>query len=120
EFRVAPLPMIRGEADPDALTLYLKEQQMSGGIVALPTSHNFLYMVRAADHRKPLITANYSFVPPIELEIEELSQRQPIPDRFLDLLEEIPTSYLAIYNDFFSVEERAAIEDLLNRGIVSG
>ena len=120
EFRVAPLPMIRGEADPDALTLYLKEQQMSGGIVALPTSHNFLYMVRAADHRKPLITANYSFVPPIELEIEELSQRQPIPDRFLDLLEEIPTSYLAIYNDFFSVEQRLAIEDLLNRGIVSG
>jgi hypothetical protein len=77
-------------------------------------------MVRAADHRKPLITANYSFVPPIEREIEDLSQRQPVPDRFLDLLEEIPTSYLAIYNDFFSVEERRAIEDLLTRGIVSG
>ena len=93
---------------------------MAGGIVALPTSHSFLYMVRAADHRKPLITANYSFVPPIEQEIEDLSHRQPIPDRFLDLLEEIPTSYLAIYNDFFSVEERRAVEDLLNRGIVSG
>ena len=77
-------------------------------------------MVRAADHRKPLITANYSFVPPIERDIEDLSQHQPIPDRFLDLLEEIPTSYVAIYNDFFSVEERRAIEDLLSRGIVSG
>lgn len=120
EFRVAPLPLIRGEADPDAITQYLKEQQMSGGIVGLPTSQAFLYMLRAADHRKPLITANYSFVPPIEYEIEDLSQRQPIPDSFLDLLEEIPASYLAIYNDFFPGEGRVAIEDFLARGTASG
>ena len=56
---VAPLNLIHGAVDPDALTLRLKQTPMAGGIVELPTvigrDENYLYVLRAADHARPQI-----------------------------------------------------------------
>jgi hypothetical protein len=121
EQRVAPLRLMRGEADPDQLTLRLKETSMKGGLVELPAGpKRTLYMARAADHGHPLVTAINSFVPPIEQEIESLTNSRPVPDRLLELCESIPVSYLTIHNASLNPESRAALESFLARATAAG
>jgi hypothetical protein len=120
EQRVAPLPLVYGDADPDELAIYLKSKKMAGGIVELPAEKSGLFMLRAADHGHPLIDATNSFTPPIEQEIELLTSSQPIPGRFIDLLETIPASYLTVHNVLLSPERRLALEKCLNDGIDAG
>jgi hypothetical protein len=123
EQRVAPMRVMKGEADPDELTLRLKSTQMRGGIVELPAGGpkgNYLYVLRAADHARPLVTATNSFVPPLETRIESLTRMRPIPLSLLDLLESIPTSYLVVHYDSLSTDDRQAIEALLKSGIETG
>ena len=119
EFRVAPLYFIRGAVDPDAVTLHLKETEMRGGIVELPAGEfvsNYQYLLRAADHGRPLVTAVSGFITPTEQEIEALSRARPVPDRFLDLLERIPASYVVVHNSTLNPESRLALEAFLERG----
>jgi hypothetical protein len=122
ELNVAPLKMIRGEADPDALTLALKTKTMSGGILELPMAEytDHLYMLRAADHRHPLVNGRYSFVPPLQSEIERLIATPPISDRLLDMLESIPVSYVTVHNGFLSAYDRSEIERFMNRALAVG
>ncbi|HEX8707273.1 MAG TPA: DUF4214 domain-containing protein [Pyrinomonadaceae bacterium] len=124
EQRVAPVQFARGEVDPDALTLRLKETPMSGGIVELPAERDnysyFRYMLRAADHGRPIVTASASYAPPVVREIEELTRMRPIPNSFIELLEQIPASYLVVHNSSLSLEARHAIESFLARGMAAG
>jgi len=123
EQRAAPLPLMRGEPNPDEVTVYLRDTAMRGGIVHLPAggkTGNYRYVLRQADHRRPLVTAISGFGTPILTEVETLSQGDPIPDRFLDLLEEIPASYLVVHDSLFEPRARAAVSDLLQRGSAGG
>jgi hypothetical protein len=122
DLRVAPMIVMRGEADPDELTLRLKETPMRGGIVELPATAMaiFTHMIRAADHEKPIITAASSFLPPIAQRIESLSQQRPVPAEFLDLLESVPASYLVIHYSYMSPEQAAAADTVLRQGLETG
>jgi hypothetical protein len=124
EQRVAPLDLIHGAVDPDAVTIRLKQTPMRGGIVELPAVYggmpNYLYVLRAADHARPLVTAMSGFLPPLEQEIESLTQNRPIPDEFIDLLESIPCSYLVVHNGFLGPADRFVLESFLARGITAG
>lgn len=121
EQRVVPLQFVRGEVDPDAMTLRLKATPMSGGIVELPAERDnyayFTYMLRAADHGRPIVTASSSFAPPLVQEIESLTQQRPIPEHFLDVLEGIPTSYLVVHKGLLTPESRNAIETIVKSGL---
>jgi hypothetical protein len=122
ELHAAPLKMIHGEINPDALTLDLSSRKMSGGIVELPigpaTDH--LYMLRAADHLHPLVNGQYSFVPPLQTEIMQLTAERPIPDRLLEIFESIPVSYVTVHHAFLSPDDREAIQSFLDRGVAAG
>ncbi len=124
EQRVAPIQFARGEVDPDALTLRLKQTPMSGGLVELPAEKdNYAYqyyVMRAADHGRPIITASSSFSPPFVQQIESLTLARPIPDSFIDLLETIPASYLVVHNSLLTPDSRQAIEVFVSRGLASG
>lgn len=124
EQRSAPLNLIHGEVDPDPLTIRLKQTQMAGGLAELPygetTAKGYLYTLRAADHGQPLITAVSGFTPPIQTQIQFLSESHPIPEKFIDLLESIPCSYLVIHNQILATEERPTLEALLRRNTSSG
>ena len=124
EQRAAPLDLIRGEVEPDPLSIYLAQTSMSGGIVDLPagrgTAGNQRYMLRAADHKRPIVVATNSFVPPLDAEIQDLTHSQPLPERFLDLLESIPASYLVVHQVFLSPKSRANMEAFLGRGVGTG
>jgi hypothetical protein len=122
ELHAAPLKMIRGEINPDALTLDLKSRKMSGGIVELPMGEatDHLYMLRAADHLHPLVNGKYSFVPPLQIEIEQLTAARPIPDRLLDIFESIPVSYVTVHHAFLSPDDQEAIQRFLDRGVAAG
>lgn len=121
ELRAAPLKLFKGDVDPDPLTIRLKKMAMGGGIVEIPsTTGGHLYMLRAADHAQPLVTATGSHIPPVEQEIEMLTRGRPIPGRFLDLLEVIPASYLVVHNGSLYPESRVAVESFLAQGVAAG
>ncbi len=121
DLHAVPLQMVRGEADPDALTLELKSRHMQGGIIELPIGdRDHLYMLRAADHGHPILNGRYSFVPPLQKEIEQLFATQPISDRVLDMFEEIPVSYITVHHALLSPEERVGIKSFMERGVASG
>jgi hypothetical protein len=122
ELRAAPLNLMRGAVAPDQLALRLRQTTMRGGLVELPTGNGILphlYMLRSADHGKPLINAISTFVPPHAWEIESLSKANPISLRLLDAMERVPTSYLVIHNSLIEPEQRAAFEGFLAQGLAA-
>lgn len=123
ELRAAPLPFFRGAAYPDELTLRLKQTPMRGGLVELPTGNGILphlYMLRAADHEKPLINAISTFVPQHAWEIESMSKAAPIPAKLLDAMEKVPTSYLVIHNPLIEAERQPVYDAFLSIGLATG
>jgi hypothetical protein len=101
ELHAAPMPFVRGIFFPDAVSLRLKETPMRGGIVELPSLPQPPYyswhmsMLRATDHARPVVSAAASFIPPLTMRVHELSSGERIPPaEFLDLLEQIPASYV--------------------------
>jgi hypothetical protein len=122
ELHATPLKMVRGEIYPDTLTLDLKSRQMSGGILELPMGDpkDHLYMLRAADHLHPLVNGKYSYVPPLQLKIEQLTLTRPIPDELLDTIESIPVSYVTLHQAFLSTEEQVAFKIFVDRAVAAG
>jgi len=122
EQREAPLILVGGDADPDAITLYLKKIRMSGGIVELPAGigqANYMYTLRAADHVQPLVNGVSGFRPPIVTGIEEMSQQDPVSDRFLDLLEAVPVSYLVVHLSALDEPRRRPLNDFLKQAVAA-
>ena len=97
---------------------------MKGGLVELPTGTpehgNYRDVLRAADHGKPLITADSGFSSPIVQRIEEDERKNPIPDDFLDFLEGIPTSYVLVHDAWLDPALRATHRPWIDRGLASG
>lgn len=120
----APLAVVRGHARPDALTLKLKETPMRGGLVQLPVfgagGQTFEHMIRAADHRKPLITATSSFITPLVSKIHALSRQRPVPVELLDVLESAPASYLVLDYSQMTLEEIDAARPFVRHGLDAG
>jgi len=113
----------RGEVDSDPVSLYLEKTPMRGGVAHLPSGtpgSNQRYVLRQADHRRPLITAFSGFVTPTLREYEKLSQQRPIPDQFLDLLEQVPASYLVVHDSALPPSSRPATREMLARATMSG
>jgi hypothetical protein len=115
EFNAAPLDIVRGAPFPDAVTLRLKQTPMRGGIVELPVGgdFNYRYMLRAADHQKPLIVGTSGFNSPIEDKIEELTRSGTLPPELMTLLETVPTSYVVIANQSIAPERTPDYETFL-------
>ena len=115
---------MRGEADPDEVTRFLAKTPMKGGLVELPSGTeehgNYRAVLRAADHRKPLVTAVSGFSSPVVRRIEEDERKAPIPDDLLDFLEGIPTSYVVVHESWLSPEMRTTHRAWIDRGLASG
>ncbi len=121
EFNVAPLELLRGHPDPDAITLFLKSQKLRGGIVELPAGdRNHMYMLRAIDHGHPLVNANDSFMSPLALEVERVTDIDPDANRFVELLEQTPVSYVTVHNSLLTPERRLFLERLLAQLVAEG
>ena len=125
EQRAAPLNLIGGQVDPDALSLRLKQTPMVGGLVELPFKEGYQfpiyhkYSLRSTDHQKPLITAVSGFTPPIQVKIQAMTLAEPVPDAFFDLIESIPTSYVVLHDELLD-SDRQRMHDLLRRGTANG
>jgi hypothetical protein len=122
ELNGAPLGFMRGAVYPDAVTLRLKETRMRGGIVVLPAGGDFnhQYILRAADHARPLIVGTSGFNSPYETKIEEWTGAGTIHVGLFDLFEQIPASYVVIKNELIPPERRPDYEAFLMRAITSG
>jgi hypothetical protein len=122
ELHAAPLDFEKGEVDPSGLALRLKQTSMRGGVVELPSgtgeSRHF-YMLRAADHARPLVNATSSFISPITDEINKSTDKIVSP-KFMDLLEETPASYLVIHNDRLPPGWETGYEVFLGRAVAAG
>ena len=122
ELNGAPLGFMRGAVYPDAVTLRLKETPMRGGVVILPAGpdHNHEYMLRAADHARPLVVGTSGFNSPQEDLIENWTKAGNIPVGLLNLLEQIPASYVVVKNGLIGPERRTNYSTFLTRGVTSG
>lgn len=122
EFNAAPLRFMRGDVFPDAVTLRLKETPMRGGVVVLPAGIHFnhRHVLRSADHMKPLIVGISGFGSPYEDKIESAIASGPIPESFVDFLEDVPASYLVVANNLIEPERRVDYETFLARAVMSG
>jgi hypothetical protein len=122
EFNAARLRFIRGDVDPDAVTLRLKDTPMRGGIVVLPANEhvNHRHVLRSADHIKPNIVGISGFSSSYETAIEVATLSGPIPETFLKFLEEVPTSYVVIENNLIAPERRADYEAFLAGAVIAG
>lgn len=128
DLRVAPLELHRGEAEPDPLTRVLAATPMRGGLVELPATPpgvgnawpEHQYVLRAADHGKPLVNATSGFTTKEAFRIRTLSRKRPIPNSFLDLLESIPVSYVTVREAWLLPEEREGLREFLARGSAAG
>ena len=122
ELNASRLRFTRGDVDPDGVTLRLKETPMRGGVVVLPANGavNHRHMLRAADHKKPIIVGTSGFNSPYEDQIETDTRAGPIPARLMQLLEDAPASYVVIENHLISPERRIDYETFLARAIVAG
>lgn len=122
ELNGAPLEFMRGAVYPDAVTLRLKETEMRGGVVVLPAgpAYNHAYMLRAADHQKPLIVGTSGFNSPQSDEIQQWAAAGTIPLGLLNLLEEIPASYVVVKNESIPPERRTNYATFLSRAVATG
>lgn len=122
EVHAVPLDLATGEADPDELTNYVATAPMRGGLVGLPLPQesNYHYILRAADHGKPLVDAVSGFVPPTAAKLERLLAKRPIPLELLDLLEAVPVSFVAVRDSWLDPDQRDALRRFLAEGLESG
>jgi hypothetical protein len=125
ELRAAPLRFVRGAVFPDGVTLRLKSTPMRGGIVELPSAEgtvfNHLYMLRAADHGRPLVNATSSFITPTTWRIYKLTEGPGgVSDELMTLLEEIPASYLVVRHALIPAERLQEFRSFLTRGVAAG
>ena len=122
ELNAAPLRLMRGEVDPDGVTLRLKETTMRGGVVILPAGEhvNHRYVLRSADHMKPMIVGISGFGSPYENKIEEAIVSGAIPADFMNFLESVPTSYVVVENNLIEPERRIDYETFLARAVLAG
>ncbi len=121
ESNALPFYFLRGEVDPDEVTLRLKNTSMRGGIAYLPMTLdlNHQYTLRAADHLKPLITATSSFMPPLAEQIERMTREGTISQQFMDTLEGIPTSYLVVENALIEPGRKADYSAFLSAAVAT-
>lgn len=122
ELNASRLRFTRGDADPDGVTLRLKETPMRGGVVVLPANGtvNHRHLLRAADHKKPMIVGTSGFNSPHEDQIEWDTRTGPIPARLMQLFEDIPASYVVIENHLIPPERRVDYETFLAGAVVAG
>ena len=122
ELNTSRLRFMRGDVNPDAVTLRLKETTMRGGVVVLPAngSVNHRHLLRAADHMKPMIVGTSGFNSPQEDQIEIDTRAGPIPEKLMQLFEDVPASYVVIENHLIPPERRVDYESFLARGVVAG
>jgi hypothetical protein len=123
ELHASPLAIEPGEIETTGLALRLKRTPMKGGLVELPSeegSNRHFYMLRAAEHERPLVNATASFISPLTAEINRATREGRVPPNFIDLLERIPASYLVVHNERLAAERRADYETFLARAVNSG
>jgi hypothetical protein len=123
EFRAAPLALVRGEPKAPAVYAYLKSALMKGGLVELPSDRNLIdhtYVLRAAYHGKPLITAFSGFEPPIAAKIGEMWRQRPVPRELMALLESVPTSYVVVHEGLLDRSECEALAAWLREMVRQG
>ncbi len=126
EFHAAPLEFMRGEVSADAVSGRLKSIQMRGGVVDLPSQPDppyytwHLSMLRAADHEHPVIFAASSFYPYLTMKVHDMTKGPGIAEGFLDLLEEIPASYVVMRWRLLVPERHAEFKTFFANGVTSG
>lgn len=126
ELHAAPLPFVRGAVFPDEVTLRLKATPMRGGVVELPSLPDppyyswHLSMLRSADHGRPVVAAASSFIPPLTLKVHDMTKGPGIQKEFLDLLEEIPASYVVVRRGLVAPERQGEFTMFFGDAVASG
>ena len=125
ELHTTPLKLVHGEVDTDGVSQRLKTLNMRGGVVELPGSLPAQYplhlaMLRSADHGKPLINGASTFLSPYSTTIDSYVHGPGIKPELMDLLEQVPTSYVVVRNHFISPDRQKDFAGFFNTNVAAG
>jgi hypothetical protein len=126
ELHASPMPFIHGDRFSGGVTQALKTMPMRGGVLELPSMPQppfyswHLSMLRSVDHGHPVIFAASSFTPYLTMKIHGLASGPTLSQEFLDLIEEVPVSYIVVRTQLFTSEQQPVFQKFLSEARESG
>lgn len=125
ELRAAPIRWYdAAPRDPDVYR-WLKDAPLTGAIAEVPIDEGgseYLYLLRATRHHKPMINGISGFAPPEFAKLSTMWSQSPIGDDFVDELRRIGVELLVVHPDasnFRGDEIRAWLRRELDRGRIA-
>ena len=122
EQRAWPLDLETGAPDPSPLARRLAATPMHGAVAELPARQPFLalYVLRAADHLRPIVDGSSSYEPESSRLVGTLSAERPVPSALMDHLEAQGASFVVLHEDLCEDEERVALRRFLDGQAAAG
>lgn len=124
EYRAFPVTMLAYDSSPVPVYEWLRGADMSGGLVEWPLGfpHDCEYMLRQAEHEKPLVNGYSSFSPKPYEELYSLVHQRPIPDTLWEKLEKLDGRLIVLHLDAPAESGLKKLEylRLIRRGIAAG
>jgi hypothetical protein len=111
ETRVAPIRWYMAVPEAPDVYRWLAKQPGRGAVVELPidvAGSEYLYLLRATEHHKPLVNGVSGFTPPVTARLTAMSKSDPIPDDFVDELRRIGVEHVIVHVDTLSEYETTA------------
>ncbi|HEX7294272.1 MAG TPA: hypothetical protein VF251_00885, partial [Pyrinomonadaceae bacterium] len=126
ELHAAPLPIYHGAVDPDEVSLKLKQTQMRGAVLDLPSIPGppvyswHLSQLRSTQHGHPVIFAASSFIPSLPYQIHGLVTQPTISLELMKVLEDVPTSYIVLHRKTIEPERQSEYSRFFSEAVSSG
>ncbi|MEO8218369.1 MAG: hypothetical protein ABI718_14910, partial [Acidobacteriota bacterium] len=122
ELRAAPIDWYYAEREPPPAYRWLASTDIHGAIAEMPfgLDPEYLYVLRATAHHKPLLNGVSGFYPPAHDRLVDLAGKTPLPLSLYDKLRESGASILVVHPDLLSETDRVPMRSWLLEGIRSG
>lgn len=122
ELRAAPFRWQLAEPNAPAVYRWLKETPPAGAVLELPINDvrsEYLYMLRATEHHRPIVNGTSGFVPPTFGLLATRWWQSPIADSLVDELRRAGVSTVIVHADMLG-ERWPDTEEWLRRELARG
>jgi hypothetical protein len=119
ELRAAPVRWYLLPSGTPPVYDWLRDTTVRGGVLELPIHEDgsdYLYLLRATVHHKPLLNGTSGFSPPGYAKLDTLLHQVPIPETATDELRRMDCELLVVHSDAISPATRAWLVSELGLG----
>jgi hypothetical protein len=121
EYRAAPLRVHAYDPEPPPVYRWIRGLSMPGAVVEWPVSTlDAEYVLRQADHGKPLVNGYSGFFPEPYADLQSLLEENPVPDAIWPRLSSLDASLLVLHGHDQDSLRRLRYVRLARRGVARG